>query len=191
MAEPAAIALAEDEADSPPPIDGGDPPEVSLQNPNHYAGLGLRGLRRFLAPLLAEVAPAASSFTVRFTSDRHMAELNRRFRHKEGATDVLSFPGDLDASAATAAPFPGEDEDEAHLGDVVIAVPWARRQARRHGHDLAREVRVLVLHGALHCLGYDHETDDGTMERLEDELRGRFLAEEGSAEAPLAGGADE
>jgi len=82
-------------------------------------------------------------------------ELNRRYRGKDAATDVLSFQADE----------PGE------LGDVVIALGVARRQAREAGHSLQTELRVLALHGLLHLLGYDHERDDGQMRRLEQRLR--------------------
>ena len=68
---------------------------------------------------------------------------------------------------------------ERHLGDVVISVPAARRQAARLGHGVDVELRVLLLHGVLHCLGHDHETDDGSMERLELRLRRRWLDDGG------------
>jgi probable rRNA maturation factor len=82
-------------------------------------------------------------------------ELNRRYRDKNVPTDVLSFPADE----------PGQ------LGDIVIALDVARRQARAAGHSLATEFRVLALHGLLHLLGYDHERDNGEMRRLEQRLR--------------------
>ena len=91
-----------------------------------------------------------------------MRRLNRTYRGKDAPTDVLSFPGQ-------------ETPEGPHLGDVVIAVPVARRQAEAAGHSSERELRVLLLHGVLHCLGYDHETDDGTMERLERRLRRRWV----------------
>lgn len=134
--------------------------EIQLQNPCRYPEAAARRLRPWLEPVLAELAPAAQSFAVRFTSDREMARLNSTFRHKAGPTDVLSFPGD------------GAD---GHLGDVAISIPTARRQARGLGHGVERELRVLLLHGVLHCLGYDHEQDDGTMERLEARLRRRLI----------------
>ena len=99
-----------------------------------------------------------------------MRELNRRFRGRDSTTDVLSFPGD-------SAPDP---EGRRHLGDIAISVPTAARQARVAGHGLQRELSVLVLHGYLHLLGYDHETDDGTMLRLQRRLERRLL--------PTAGG---
>ena len=76
-------------------------------------------------------------------------------------TDVLSFPA-FEASASRATVRRGT-----FLGDLVIDVPYAARQARRRGHALGREVQILLGHGLVHLLGYDHETDDGTMFRLQ------------------------
>ena len=72
--------------------------------------------------------------------------------------------------------FPGQDGPEGrHLGDVAISIPTARRQAGERGEPVEREVRTLILHGLLHCMGYDHENDDGEMGRLERRLRRRWL----------------
>jgi probable rRNA maturation factor len=92
--------------------------------------------------------------------DRAVRALNARYRGKDAPTDVLSFPG---------------GGGEAGLGDIVISVETAARNARSLGRTLPRELDVLALHGFLHVLGYDHETDDGTMERLEARLRRRLL----------------
>ncbi len=100
---------------------------------------------------------------MRFVSDREMRRLNRTFRHQDRPTDVLSFPGDESPIAP------------AHLGDIAVSVPTARRQASKLGHSVDRELRILLLHGILHCLGHDHETDDGTMERLERRWRSVFV----------------
>lgn len=147
----------------------------------------LRRLAQWLDSVLLEEAPDAATATVRFVSDEEMRELNRTYRGFDKSTDVLSFPGDLppraEAERSKAAPaesvpappvLPGQ---EPHLGDVVIAVPTAERQAAERGHGADRELRLLMLHGVLHCLGYDHEVDDGTMERVESELRRRVLPE--------------
>lgn len=153
------------------------PCEVQLQNPNRYPEVGARRLRPWLTPVIAALAPGARSFVARFVSDREMRQLNRHYRNKDSTTDVLSFEGDYQPSApgspqsAPAEPAPRLD----HLGDVVIAVPTARRQALEAGHGIEREIQELLLHGVLHCLGHDHETDDGTMERLERRLRRRFI----------------
>jgi probable rRNA maturation factor len=135
-------------------------PELALLNPNRYPESAPRRLRPWLASLVAALAPGAESFGVRFAGDREMRRVNRRFRDKDRTTDVLSFPG-----------------DDGHLGDVLISVPAARRQAAAAGHAVERELKVLLLHGVLHCLGYDHETDRGEMERLERRLRRSWIRE--------------
>ncbi|HRC86119.1 MAG TPA: rRNA maturation RNase YbeY [Thermoanaerobaculia bacterium] len=137
---------------------GHRPPEVTLQNPCQYREAGARRLRPWIELLSSELAPGSSSFVVRFVSDREMRQLNRLYRNKDKTTDVLSFPG-------------GATEEGHHLGDVVISVPVARRQALEAGHGIEQELRTLILHGMLHCLGHDHETDNGEMEALEADLR--------------------
>lgn len=114
---------------------------------------------------MADLAGVAS-VTVRFVSDREMRRLNAAFRNIDKTTDVLSFPGGPEADGGGEAPY---------LGDVVVSVPTARRQSAERGHGVERELRVLMLHGLLHCLGHDHETDDGVMERLERRLRRRWI----------------
>lgn len=128
---------------------------------------------------LARVAPrrAHGHVTVAIVPDRIVRALNRRFRGVDRATDVLSFPSVSACDPARRAENrfrsrhlerPGEDPG---LGDIVIARGVARAQAREAGHPMTVEVRVLALHGLLHLLGYDHETDDGRMARLEERLR--------------------
>jgi probable rRNA maturation factor len=94
-------------------------------------------------------------------TDEQMQALNRNFRGFDRTTDVLSFP------AGDSIP-PGETP---YLGDVVISAETARRQALRRGSTLSRELRVLALHGYLHLQGYDHETDDGEMRKIEYRFR--------------------
>jgi len=95
-----------------------------------------------------------------FGGDRAVRRLNARYRRRDRPTDVLSFPA---------------GGGEAGLGDVLISVPAAERNARRLGRSLERELLVLALHGFLHLLGYDHETDHGEMDRLEARLRRRLI----------------
>lgn len=147
---------------------------VELQNPCRYPEVRFRHLRPWVEPLVAALAPAATSLTLRFVSDREMRRLNATWRHKDKTTDVLSFPGDLD-DADDGDDIFADPEAGGHLGDIAISVPTARRQAEGRGGDLDRELRILILHGILHCLGYDHETDDGTMERLEQDLRAQWI----------------
>ncbi|MGE0445485.1 MAG: rRNA maturation RNase YbeY [Vicinamibacterales bacterium] len=127
---------------------------------------------RFRAPGLGRwlegVAPARArgDVTVAIAPDTRVRALNRQFRRKDAATDVLSFPSD----------------EPGYLGDIVIAAGVARRQAAAAGHALGTELRVLALHGLLHLLGYDHEHDNGEMARLERRLRRRAGLPEGLIE---------
>ena len=121
---------------------------------------------RAFAERALQVVPAkGAGATVAFLSDRAMRELNGRWRGKRGTTDVLSFPS-------------GQEEFEqgegASLGDVVISVEQAARQAAEHGLGFEGEVRQLILHGLLHLCGYDHERDGGEMNALELRLRRRL-----------------
>jgi probable rRNA maturation factor len=149
-------------------------PEIVLQNPNRYPEAAARPLRPWLRSLVAALVPAlvpegcAASLGVRFASDREVRRWNRELRGKDRPTDVLSFPGEEEPA--------GEPRQEPHhIGDILISVPAARRQAEAAGHGVEREVKILLLHGLLHCLGHDHETDGGEMERLEGRLRRRWL----------------
>lgn len=117
---------------------------------------------RWLESLVASVSPDTTSLTVRITDGAEVRGLNERYRSRPVPTDVLSFPGE---------PSP----EGRHLGDVVIAADVAELQAQKAGHNLETELRLLMLHGVLHCLGYDHEVDEGEMEALEDELRERWV----------------
>jgi probable rRNA maturation factor len=106
-----------------------------------------------------------TEISIAFVDDEAMTSLNRKFRKKNRTTDVLTFPADdsyIDPSAKTGRP----------LGDIVISLDQARRQATDERHSLATEIRYLILHGILHALGYDHETDQGEMNALEAEVRG-------------------
>lgn len=168
------------------------PCEIQLQNPGRNGSVPARRLRPWLAALVAELAPTAGSLGVRFLSDQEMRRLNATWRLKDRPTDVLSFPGELRgivAESVMSAPSPRGEvfttprapdslsllEASHHLGDIAISVPTARRQARCQDHCIEREFKTLLLHGLLHCLGYDHETDDGTMKRLESRLRVRWI----------------
>lgn len=123
---------------------------------------------RGLGMWLEKSAPrsARGEVTVALVSDGRMRALNRSFRGKDYATDVLSFPTTA-PEGATHAP----SLHRLYLGDIVIATGVARRQADQAGHSVATELRILALHGLLHLLGYDHERDDGKMARVEATLR--------------------
>ena len=89
--------------------------------------------------------------TVVVTTDEAVAELNQQYRDTEGPTDVLSFPSREPTPGFVAAP-----EMDTYLGDIIIALPYTRRQAERVGKPLKDELRLLAIHGTLHLLGYDH-----------------------------------
>jgi probable rRNA maturation factor len=133
----------------------------------------LRRRRVGTAPLAAfakelwRVGPrhAGSGLTIVLLGDAAVRRLNRDFRRKDKTTDVLSFPSGGETLPDGSRP----------LGEIVISVPQAARQAAAFRHALARELRVLVIHGYLHLLGYDHEVDDGRMMRLQAKLARTLL----------------
>jgi len=145
--------------------------------------LGLRAL----AAWLRRVAPprARGAVTIALVSDERIRALNRTYRHKDYATDVLSFASSV--SSVSSAPNPQSPiPNPRSLGDIVIARGVARRQAREAGHDEATELKLLALHGLLHLLGYDHEHDGGRMRRVEQRLRRRGGLREGLIERSRA-----
>ncbi len=126
---------------------------VSIQVP----GVSARTLERFAARTRRAVK-LKGTVSIRVTSSREMRQLNRRFRRKDKATDVLSFPA-------------GNQFSELSAGDLAISAQIAAANARRMGHSTSNEIKVLILHGMLHLAGYDHETDNGEMAREEQRLR--------------------
>lgn len=119
---------------------------------------------RFARTVLEGASPRrgrGASLSLLFCGDARMRRLNREWRKKDKPTDVLSFPS-------------GET---GFLGDVVIDVPYAARQARSRGHSLERELQILLVHGVLHLLGFDHEKDDGQMFRKQSLLVKRLFGE--------------
>lgn len=104
--------------------------------------------------------------TIAFVGDRTIRRLNREHLGKDAVTDVLSFPAEIEDFERAAAAL--------NLGDIVIAVPQAARQAAEHDLSLDEEIAQLILHGLLHLRGFDHATDAGEMNRLELRLRRRL-----------------
>lgn len=139
---------------------------VEVVNRQRKRRVATAPLRAFLERAArAAPAPGDTTVTVCLLSDRAMKALNERWRGRPRTTDVLSFPsGDAVAPGRTA-----------HLGDIAVSVEQAARQAGERGTGIGGEMKRLVLHGWLHLLGYDHETDDGTMTRLERRLARRLL----------------
>jgi probable rRNA maturation factor len=129
------------------------------------------GLRDFHAEL-SERVTRGRAFTCLITGDAELRRLNRRFLSKDYATDVLSFPS---------------DGVNGNCGDVAISIHRAKAQAVEHGHSLEDELRILMLHGALHLAGMDHESDRGEMARAELRWRKRFGLPTGVIERSWSG----
>jgi len=122
-----------------------------------------RAIERFVHRLETEVA-RGRRFDCLISGDAELRRLNRQFRGKDQPTDVLSFPSDA----------PEKRGRTGFLGDIAVSLARADSQARRFGHSLEAEIGVLLLHGLLHLLGFDHETDKGRMARAEKRWRDRL-----------------
>jgi probable rRNA maturation factor len=149
---------------------------IPRANPRDNRVPSARTLARFLREA-QDAVKLRGQVTVLLTTDSAMRRLNRQFREKNKATDVLSFPA--------YSPVPkgeGPGAPERIIGDLALSVDTARKQAAGLGHTLAVEIKVLVLHGLLHLAGYDHETDDGEMARLEERLRAKLRLPQGLIE---------
>jgi probable rRNA maturation factor len=133
-------------------------------SPWRRVGLSASGLGRFLRAAQRAVGLEGDVYVL-LADDATLRRLNRTFRWKDKATDVLSFP------AAVTTVFFGDPEGPGLAGDLAISLEMAARQAARFGHSLRDEVRVLLLHGLLHLAGFDHERDMGEMAARELELR--------------------
>ena len=121
------------------------------------AALRRRTVEKFAIELQRQVAKGRP-FECLVAGDTELRRLNRDFRGNDYTTDVLSFPAAGGSS----------------LGDIAISLGRARAQAREFGHSVEDEIRILMLHGVLHLLGYDHESDSGRMARAEKRWRGRL-----------------
>jgi probable rRNA maturation factor len=127
---------------------------------SHAEGVDASDLQRAALAALASEGRPGARLTIALTDDEVVADLNSRYLGAEGATDVLSF--------SNQEPTPGfvsSAEMDDYLGDIIIALPFTRRQAEAQHHALREELRLLVVHGALHLLGYDHadEEEEGAM----------------------------
>jgi probable rRNA maturation factor len=139
-----------------------EPPErgrLSVRNLQRRIPIDSGRLRAFMRVVGPAAGAPSGSATVALVTDGRMRALNRDFRGLDKPTDVLSFRSTRAGGS------------RGYLGDIVISVETAERQARRLRSTLPRELEILALHGFLHLLGYDHETDDGEMHRIEYHLR--------------------
>jgi probable rRNA maturation factor len=138
---------------------------IEIVNRQRKIPLDLEAWQVFAERAIKVVPAHGASVTIAFVSDRAMRELNRMWRHKTGTTDVLSFPAEQDEF---------EKLEGFRLGDIAISVEQAARQAAENSLSLENELQQLILHGLLHLCGYDHETDQGQMNKLELRLRRRL-----------------
>jgi len=135
-------------------------------------------LNRFLASAQKRLRVPGGALTVALVTDAEMKRWNRAFRGKNRPTDVLSFPVDDCPKAKSKSPRRSRRGKQTalrsaglYLGDIAIAPAVARANAVRFGRTFPDEMRILILHGILHLMGYDHETDKGQMDRRENRLR--------------------
>lgn len=131
---------------------------VEVVNRQRRLKLDTEAWSNFAARAIDAMGKSESSATIAFVSAKRIRGLNRQFRGIDKVTDVLSFPA----------------EEESNLGDVAVSVDTAVMQAKENGLTLDGEIAQLILHGLLHLCGYDHETDNGEMNRLELKLRRRL-----------------
>jgi probable rRNA maturation factor len=128
-------------------------------------------LKKFLAQAANRLGFPADALGVCLVPNAQMTRWNRSYRGKRGPTDVLSFPADRKGERENGHRAVRSSSRTRYLGDIAIAPEVARTNARRLGRTCEDEIRILILHGMLHLMGYDHETDDGRMDRRERRLR--------------------
>ena len=145
-----------------------------ILNRQRAVRLARRPLESFLRRAQEAVGFQGAGVTVCLVSDAEIARLNETFRKKKGPTDVLSFPAVARRRPVRLRRGAPADKSGEYLGDIAVSPATARRYAKKNGRNLSRELRVLILHGVLHLLGYDHETDRGEMHRVEAKLRKRL-----------------
>ncbi len=145
-----------------------------IVNRQRAARLARPPLESFLRLVKNELGLEEADLTVRLVSDAEISRMNETFRKKKGPTDVLSFP--MMARRRPVRLRRGSRTVEAgeYLGDIAISPATAQRYAKKNGRKLSSELQVLILHGVLHLLGYDHEIDRGKMDRIERKLRKRL-----------------
>lgn len=124
--------------------------QIIVQNDQHFPLYSERLRDAAWHALQHEGCSADTGLTIVITDDAAVQALNRQYRGIDAPTDVLSFPADE--------PPVSLPDEPVYLGDVVIAYPYAQAQAQREGHDMMHSLLLLVVHGTLHLLGYDHDT---------------------------------
>jgi rRNA maturation RNase YbeY len=146
---------------------------AAIENHQRAVRVQVRPLELFLQRVKDELGLRGDCVAVRLIGDGEMARLNGKYRGKKRTTDVLSFPVEEKLKPERRG-NPRRKHRGAFLGDIAISPVVARRNARALGRKLPEELQILMLHGVLHLLGYDHEADRGQMERVEMRLRRRL-----------------
>jgi probable rRNA maturation factor len=146
---------------------------AAIENHQRAVRVQVRALELFLQRVKDELDLRGDCVAVRLIGDAEMARLNGKYRGEKHPTDVLSFP-DEEKRPPVLRGDPTRKHRGAFLGDIAISPVVARRNARALGRKLPEELRILILHGVLHLLGYDHEVDRGEMESVELSLRRRL-----------------
>jgi probable rRNA maturation factor len=178
------MILLDPDLDSGPALksDGAKQPDGpdSTRTPPRFRLPSARTLARFL--LQAQAATKLrGEVSVLLTTDGALRKMNRQFRGKDKATDVLSFPALEPSQVSKSRPGPPGNQEKL-AGDLAISVERAQSQGTACGHSLTMEIKILMLHGLLHLSGYDHERDAGEMARRERVLRGRLGLKQGLVE---------
>jgi probable rRNA maturation factor len=146
---------------------------MAIENRQKSVRVKMRTLQIFLAKVMRELGLDNESVAVRLLNDTEMARLNGQYRNKRRTTDVLSFPAE-ERRRPSSLRSGVRKLRGSFLGDIAISPVVAGRNARAFGRRLEDELQILTLHGVLHLLGYDHETDRGEMNRVETRLRRRL-----------------
>jgi len=144
-----------------------------IENRQRTVRVEMRALVAFTNRVKLELGLGQEFVAIRLINDREMARLNETYRDKKGPTDVLSFPAEERRRPSNLRQRLKKVRD-AQLGDIALSPVMAKRNAKQYGRTFTEELQILILHGILHLLGYDHETDRGEMEQVELRLRRRL-----------------
>jgi probable rRNA maturation factor len=144
-----------------------------IENRQRTVRVEMRALVAFTNRVKLELGLGQECVAIRLINDREMARLNETYRDNKGPTDVLSFPAEERRRPSNLRQRLKKMRD-AQLGDIALSPVMAKRNAKQYGRTFTEELQILILHGILHLLGYDHETDRGEMEQVELRLRRRL-----------------
>jgi len=147
-----------------------------IVNRQRRVRVSIQPLERFLGRLLHRLRLPAGALTICLVNNNEIARWNSKYRGKNRPTDVLSFPSNNSGKPGRngqrrRVAIASSSDGPHYLGDIAIAPAIARANAGQFGRSFEDEMRILILHGTLHLMGYDHETDSGQMERFESRLR--------------------